>query len=1202
MKKDISLEKFHKPFTQPKNWQDFEDMCKDLLDMEYPSLQKATINEATSQDGVDVIKILYDSKVVGMQCKKIDIDNEEDRITPAVVDEETEKAKNFNPKLNLFIIATSVNITDKTFKYIIKKSHELQKQGFFSIDFWGPKKLTDLLNEHTNVFKKYFPELLKGVSINFTCELFKDVNNPSVAIGKIETLWKESENTSSNEEKTKILTQWAVSLNAIGKYTESAEKIIQSYQYGLKNENMFSNMASAYLMLNNMDKAIEFANKVIEINPLNANANHILLIDKISKTNDIQKLIDKFDNNIIENISVAITIAQAFIDKNDFKNAVLYLEKARHNLATEKGKRQKNMFLILEFQSIKLNTVFFIKANKDLDFVKLKKIRQDLVDLWSSFEDMEEKKENISCALAIIEISLLLKEYDFYESYLKAIQNLDGNNPSVIHEISLIYFVQNNYLATIEYLESKKNFINEDSKMTLILSYSKNKKFDLAYKMIDDFISSQYDVYKKFILLINAIPVFLNNNQVDNIKKILPKIKEQSDILYYIFLYEIDKDITSLLEAKKLVEKNTNIQYIRCLANKFYEKKHYAEAKELFEFYLDNSVYSNEVCYYGICLMKEKSLEDTIKLLESFKKEDLDNEAINLLYHCYYRIGDMMSAKNILMNCYDKLNVSLKIECLKIRTLANDTNNIFDEIDKIKEENLEDDNIIKLSNICKHLGNEELAIDILYRTIQRGNTNDKIEGAYVIANLFRKYNDTTIVTENAGVILRDQYNKEVKFIIDNNPFVTASLNVYPITHLLVINSIGKRIGDKVQFKRNDFSSPEEFTIEQIFPKHILLMQVLMKDFNVRHPDTKVLFEIPIDTTNIINSFKPTRDVSLKSNEYTDKVVEGYNKGLLTIEVLSELLNKDIFSTYEIAKLNNVFCNLNTAPPKLYSQLIFEDKKDVIIDIISLLNIFELGLEEKFKNIFNSISIISYSWFSLLNGIELLSQEKSGQMFFHKDVPHPIVENRDKQKDDKQLQKLLQFKNWIDKNCRIIPAKAVLKYKESDIDNLARNFGHNISYTFMEASWNENLILYCDDGAARIACLQDRVKNITYIVPVIDYFTKNNIITLDERSEIILNCVKRNYRKLPISYRDLAYSYNKGVDSFSLLSKEISSKLTINEIATMVYRIMVELNNNFIMPKNIQEFIEILLQNFTVEQRKSYKDMLKKILQDKFYNY
>ena len=252
-KKDYSFAKF----SQPDYWQEFEDMCKDLLNFEYTNpVLKAEKNTSKIQHGVDVFKFLSSGDVIGLQCKKREIDNN-NPLSISEIEEEIINAKNFKPQLRHFIIATSIKVDSKTKEFVREKSQEQQKTGLFSIELWEPEKLNDLVNSYDVIVKKYFSELLieRGVSVQFVVdELFKEIKNPELILEKTKKLIGDSWDKTDDNGKAKLLTQQAVAYFEMGEFTKAAMSIIDAYEYDKDNENILSNMVTSYYLLKNEKK------------------------------------------------------------------------------------------------------------------------------------------------------------------------------------------------------------------------------------------------------------------------------------------------------------------------------------------------------------------------------------------------------------------------------------------------------------------------------------------------------------------------------------------------------------------------------------------------------------------------------------------------------------------------------------------------------------------------------------------------------------------------------------------------------------------------------------------------------------------------------------------------------------------------------------------------------------------------------------
>lgn len=88
----------------PANWQDFQTLTADVAKSRYveDSVQEYG-RQGQCQNGVDVYAVDALGKCIGIQCKE----TKGSSLTSKNIDDEINKAKNFKPALDLFIIATT---------------------------------------------------------------------------------------------------------------------------------------------------------------------------------------------------------------------------------------------------------------------------------------------------------------------------------------------------------------------------------------------------------------------------------------------------------------------------------------------------------------------------------------------------------------------------------------------------------------------------------------------------------------------------------------------------------------------------------------------------------------------------------------------------------------------------------------------------------------------------------------------------------------------------------------------------------------------------------------------------------------------------------------------------------------------------------------------------------------------------------------
>lgn len=142
---------------KPKNWQDFEKLCKllwgEVWDCEDSIKQHGRQGQA--QQGVDVYAYVekYDG-YCGIQCKGKD-DYTHAQLTEVEIDNEIAKAKNFQPTLKRLIFATTANKDTKIESYIRIKDIECHSQGLFHVDIFSWEDIADLLERYRTTYNWY---------------------------------------------------------------------------------------------------------------------------------------------------------------------------------------------------------------------------------------------------------------------------------------------------------------------------------------------------------------------------------------------------------------------------------------------------------------------------------------------------------------------------------------------------------------------------------------------------------------------------------------------------------------------------------------------------------------------------------------------------------------------------------------------------------------------------------------------------------------------------------------------------------------------------------------------------------------------------------------------------------------------------------------------------------------------------------------
>lgn len=142
---------------KPKNWQDFEKLCKLLWGEIWNCSDSIKLHgrQGQAQHGVDVYAYVEKyGGYCGIQCKGKD-DYANAQLTEAEIDNEIDKAKTFSPKLKRFIFTTTANKDAVIEQYIRQKDIECIELGLFHIDVFSWEDIVDLLERERTVYNWY---------------------------------------------------------------------------------------------------------------------------------------------------------------------------------------------------------------------------------------------------------------------------------------------------------------------------------------------------------------------------------------------------------------------------------------------------------------------------------------------------------------------------------------------------------------------------------------------------------------------------------------------------------------------------------------------------------------------------------------------------------------------------------------------------------------------------------------------------------------------------------------------------------------------------------------------------------------------------------------------------------------------------------------------------------------------------------------
>lgn len=146
-----------KQILKPENWQDFESLCKmlwgEIWGIPYKIKKNGRIGQP--QSGVDISgRPKGENGYWGIQCKGKD-EYTHAKLTKTEIDQEILKAKNFNPKLEVFIIATTSNKDIEIEEYVRLLDIKSRSNNGFEIILFSWEDIVDLIEVNRDTYQYY---------------------------------------------------------------------------------------------------------------------------------------------------------------------------------------------------------------------------------------------------------------------------------------------------------------------------------------------------------------------------------------------------------------------------------------------------------------------------------------------------------------------------------------------------------------------------------------------------------------------------------------------------------------------------------------------------------------------------------------------------------------------------------------------------------------------------------------------------------------------------------------------------------------------------------------------------------------------------------------------------------------------------------------------------------------------------------------
>jgi len=282
----------------PANEGDFERLCLALLKQHWNRpLLELYARRGEKQFGVDIIDLGDAELLHAGQCK---LHESWKALTPAEIEAEVRKAREFRPPLGLYAILTTAKASRAAHDTVLQINRKHQKLGLFQVELMTWEKIERLLDEYTEVRDQVYATLNGRMAAELSAKLSgiqQDVHSISVEVAHdsfdvqideaknylerfeyqiarllLDRLRQRHWDRLSSRQRFRVLSNLASAHLGERKYPEAAKLFLEAKEFQPEDERALCNEARAYGLLGETERAFKVAIEVCKRFPLSASA------------------------------------------------------------------------------------------------------------------------------------------------------------------------------------------------------------------------------------------------------------------------------------------------------------------------------------------------------------------------------------------------------------------------------------------------------------------------------------------------------------------------------------------------------------------------------------------------------------------------------------------------------------------------------------------------------------------------------------------------------------------------------------------------------------------------------------------------------------------------------------------------------------------------------------------------------------------
>jgi tetratricopeptide (TPR) repeat protein len=981
--------------------------------------------------------------------------------------------------------------------------------------------------------------------IDYARELIKN-NNPSEALQYLliikDRIWSQAPPII----KYRILTNIGAANLLLNIKFEAAKSFLEAFQYNDDDEKALCNKALAHLLLDQLHEAIEQANIALEKNPGNTQAYCVII--QASKEKDLPSIIDIVPESYRKSPEVSSTIAQIAQGKKMNIEAKNWLEIALENNGTHVSDFKGALGTILLDIVLENQFAIYFSGIDEKGKEDIERAIQLLSEAWDSVEGSDLKELRVGW---LVNRAIAKKFLCKWEDAIKDIDiclDVEQNNPILMKYKAMLCYENKDTQTGIDLL-GKILLKDETPEAGLILGefLRKEKHYSDAVSILTDFLGrkpSQILSEEANRLLIQIYIERHEEHDLERAKEISASMRsvDPTSILNLVDAAKVSRSlgekseaISLLMEASKYVSETSEFKDLYFLADEFYSFELFDEASKLYERIANTEINTPLTKRLINSLYFSSDRKNVLKICQTLREKYGPIMFVSEMEAAIYQeIDNIPKAKDVIRDYLksfpDDFHMKLNLALLNFRS------NCHGELDSFLNQPVDIDKLSLLSahNLAYLYGNRNMsdkALKVLYETRRKFFNESDAHLKYIgfilsigkdVDNLM---NFTSIIPD-AAVCIETDKDKQEWYILDDREDADIRQREIRLEHRIAKSLTGKNIGDEVILRETPLSK-EIGRITEIKSKYLYAFHESLDLFEKLFPESQGLWKVKVEISEeagqLSESFRNILEVMVKQQDWVKQLEQLYKQQKITIGAFAKVIGSNVIEVVG-GLINNeeigIKCCNGNHKERTHAITLLSSKPKLIIDIISLLFIFELNQENNITKVLGKFGI-AQSTIDLINEILLdleglkakgfMTISKRGEQFLKREVSAEDV-----RKNTESLKNLL---SWIDDNCEIFPVTAALAIKKNRRDDLNKLLGRSFVDTMLISTDPGNL-LYTDDFQLRMLAKNDFHIDGIWTQPLLMHCLGIGALSRDAYNKYIVKLISSNLTYISVDYHVL----------------------------------------------------------------------------------